>query len=47
MFDLAKVARSQQWVRDTNQLKKNNFTHARIFVKQVPITSSYNSLVIG
>jgi hypothetical protein len=44
---VAKVARSQQCVIDTKQLKKNNFTHACNFVNQVPITSSYNSLVLG
>jgi hypothetical protein len=47
MFGVAKVARSQQWMMDTKQFKKNNYTHARIFVNQVPITSSYNSLVLG
>jgi hypothetical protein len=46
MHGVAKVARSKQWVVDTKQSNKNNFTHARIFVNKVPITSSYTSLVL-
>ncbi len=47
MHGVAKVARSKQWVVDTKQSNKNNFTHARIFFNKVPITSSYNSLVLS